>query len=249
MIDDTGRKIFAQLDATLPGERVNALEHLVAHLAKQNPPMTFRQLAADLAGAVPAQKFAELEAKLQATEASLQQYQQANSQAQAVHMAQQSENARLRAALQRAQAGRSVFFRAWSYLIGQPRALAAIGVVALVIAAGVGAYRAMQPAAEPEMSAVAREQLAAQVRSTQWSSGRFGPAVRTLDGDPWWVVLIGDDDGSSFANKTGDAVTLHCFHYFARPAKAAFGNFLKPASDADWQERGRECRDTRTATR
>ena len=71
MIDDTGRKIFAQLDATLPGERINALEHLIAHFAKQNPPMTFRQLAADLAGAVPAHKFAELDAKLQATTASL----------------------------------------------------------------------------------------------------------------------------------------------------------------------------------
>ena len=75
------------------------------------------------------------------------------------------------------------------------------------------------------------------------------PAVLTLDGDPWWVVLVGEDDASSFANKVGDAVTLHCFYYFARPATAAFGNYLKPASDAEWKERGRECRDTRSATR
>ena len=128
--------------------------------------------------------------------------------------------------------------------LGFSRRAAAIG--ALILATGAGGY-VMQR--EPAISPAGLEQLAVLAKATPWASGRMRPVVRVLDGNPWWVVLEGDDDNSSFVNKTGDVLTLHCFRYYARPATATFGNYLKPGSDDHWQERGRDCRETRTAAK
>jgi hypothetical protein len=246
MLDPVALKILAQLDDPMPGQRASALEMLTQHFAKQQPPMTFRQLAADLDGAVPKQQFDDVETKLRATEANLQQHQHANGLAAAQHARDQAEIARLRG-------GVAWPYRVWAYLIVRPRVLASIVGGMLALSIGLGTYAATRPVPEAEMSAAAVDQITdiAKRSNWSWSGAQFGPAVRVLDGKPWWVALIADSDSTSFASAEGEAVTLHCFHLFARPAQAAFGNYLKPLPVEQWPERARYCQNTaiRTSSR
>lgn len=244
VLDAATAKLFVRLDSDFPAERVNALELLVDRFKKQRPPVTFRELAAEMGRAVSAQDYAVLENRCRAAEAALQPHVQANQQAQAAYAKLQNENARLKAAL--AQSGRSVIYQ---FFVIRPLLFATVVVLMIAGVATVGGQRLLQPAPEPELTFDAADQLVALVKSWRWYPGQVGPVVRKLDGQPWWVMATGDEDKSSFVNDAGVGVILQCFHYFARPATAVFGSYLKPPPVNKWQERGRDCRPVRTAAK
>ncbi len=248
MIDDISRKIFAQLDDPTPGQRINALELLRERFAKQQPVITFRQLAADIAGAVSSQTYRALEREHQATKARSQQFEQANALAKAAHTKLEAENPGLRAENARLRASGSPFQHAWRAIYSRPRLRYATLGIMLTALLALGACVVLRPQPEPEMSSAALEELSA-IRLAAWSTGRSYPIVHTLAGGPWWVVIARDNDKTSFVNRYGNSVSLNCYHFFARPAEAAFGSYKKPPPDDDWKERATVCVPPATASK
>src|ERR1700761_6232798 len=59
VMDDMTKKIFVRLDASMPGERVNAVDLFYDHLQKIG--QTCRDIIYEFEQAIPAQKYADLE--------------------------------------------------------------------------------------------------------------------------------------------------------------------------------------------
>src|SRR5271157_4780730 len=89
-MDDVERKMFAQLDDDMPGQRTNALELLREHMKKKTPPRFFRDMVREIEDAAAAAT------KIAALEAQYIQAQQINAQAQAAYNKLAADYAALR---------------------------------------------------------------------------------------------------------------------------------------------------------
>jgi hypothetical protein len=243
MLDDVTRKIFAQLDDPMPGQRANALELLRARLEKLSPPLTFRQLADDIANTVPAQKYADLETKLRATEASLQQFQQANAQAAAAHAKQQAEIAQLRAALQRAYSNRSPLYGAWAFLM-RPHIL----VVGAVFGLACWGYQT-SIVSRVWWSLFGSDEFGAVATAATWGDGLSVPRVMMVNGGAYWVLLRGEADTTSYQNSSGRPAEFRCIHVYAIKAeRGPYGDWVTPPAAEgffggfNWSERASACK-------
>ena len=237
-MNDVQKKLFAQLDDDAPGQRSAAVDALRKRGVK------FRALVQQIE---QGEKYAVVEqeaARLRQDNAQLTRdlatYQAANAKAAAQYTADQATISQLRAALQRS--GQPLLSRVWLTLRMHPR-ISGGAALALVVALFVFVIlRPVPPVPEPAMSDAAATQLASDVGEWHWSPDKVGPFVIQIAGAPWWVVTVGDQDASSFLDAYGQPVMLRCLRYFARPAVATFGEYVKPPPVEQWAERGRECK-------
>jgi hypothetical protein len=214
-MDDTARKIFLQLDDEMPGVRANALEALREHLKAAG--RKFRDLVADLEGAMTAGEAAELRQKLA-------EYVKANDKAK-------HEVARLKAALKAA-----LWIKAnWKICGGVAAALLAVVVF-------YWAYERYWSRSEAVNAG-----LRAAVAEATWAEGWGEPFAARVGGEPYWLMFRGDIDASSYSDSNGRPVENRCIHLYAAPASPYSGEYYKPSprnflGQVSWPEVAMKCR-------
>jgi hypothetical protein len=217
-MDDLAKKLFAQLDDDMPGLRGNALEALREHLKKAG--RTFRDIVADIENALPLAKAEELEKKLA-------DYMTANAAAARRDAAQRREIATLKAAL-------------WVKVNWKITGSAAAAL--LVAVTGYGAYERYW-----SRSDAVNAGLRAAVAEATWGEGWSEPFVSRVGGEPYWLLLRGDVDASSYSDRHGRPVEMRCLHLYATPAQPDSGQYVKPSPRnflgwVSWPELATQCR-------
>ena len=218
------KKIFVRLDADMPGERVNAVDLLHEHLKKIG--QTCRDILHEFEQAIPAQKFADLEQRYNTA---------AQDNAAWVQRGQQQDQeiAQLRRAVVALKGA------VWSRLNWKP----AVFIAAMPVVAWF-AYARLTAPPWPEGLDFS---LRAAVQSVP--PAQFGnPFVTRLQGKPYWLLIRGEIDSTSFANDQGRLVAMRCLHVFGAPAAQDSGQYLKPQPYSlfgfgwlSWPERLVEC--------
>jgi hypothetical protein len=217
-MDDFEKKLFVQLDDDMPGQRANALELLREHLKKSG--LSFRDLVADLEGALPKDKVEELEKKLA-------DYMKANAAAAKRDASQRREIATLKAAL---------------WVKTNWKMVGAGASALLVVVGGYWAYDRYW-----SRSDAVNAGLRAAVASATWGEGWSEPFARVVGGEPWWVMFRGDIDASSYSDGHGHPVEMRCLHLYAAPAQPDSGQYFKPSPRnflgwVNWPELAVQCK-------
>jgi hypothetical protein len=219
-LDETDKKFFRQLDDPMPGQRGNALELLRERLAKKT--LSFRDILHDIESADALRQHAtDLENRLQATTASLQQYMQANAKARLRYLAAVKLGMWLR-----------VYWRGVT---------AALALPAIALA-GYMAYDRFQFTDGPAIEAFAS-------KAAWGGEGWAGPLLRSFNARPYWIKLHYERNDSGYVNGDGRAIAMQCVRVFARPATQSFGEYVKPADPywllggwLQWRERALACK-------
>ena len=225
-MDDTAKKLIAQLDDPMQGQRVNALEMLHTH--KQKSGWSWRGWLGDLEEAARnkadadalRQETAKLTADLTTWKAAVTKWQKAHDDLKRQLALSQGID--------------------WVREHGR---LIAIGlaVPAIVLAGWLGYERWVWPAEVDN----ALHRLAVH---EPWRPGYGDPVVRVIAGNPYWVLAFGDSDMSGHATAQGTPIGMNCVHLYAAPAKQEFGAYVKDSPFAlwgwwkKWPERAVDCR-------
>jgi hypothetical protein len=207
-MDDREKKLFAQLDDPMAGQRANALELLREHMQKKTPPELFCGWVSDLEAA--AENKAEADALRQqnaALDAELARWKAAVTKWQTAYVAKAAKLAAASAV-------------AWGRTTG--RKLAAY-IAVPVIAVGVwqGSVRYWP------LPAAVNDGLRGLATSVQWGTGCSDAIVRQVGGAPYWVIVCGRTDTTSHMNAEGQPVGLHCVDVYATPATADWREYIK----------------------
>lgn len=216
-MDDLAKKLFVQLDDDMPGIRGNALDALREHLKKAG--RTFRDIVADIETALPLAKAEELEKKLA-------DYMTANAAAARRDAAQRREIATLKAAL-------------WVKV--NWKITGSVAAALLVAVTGYWAYERYW-----SRSDAVNAGLRAAVAEAAWGEGWSEPFVSRVGGEPYWLMLRGDIDASSYTDRHGRPVEMRCVHLYATPAQPDSGRYLRPPRNflawLNWPELAMQCR-------
>jgi hypothetical protein len=203
-MDDMTKKLLGKCDSQFPGERVNALDLLYDHLQKGG--QTFAGLVHEFEHAIPLQQYADLEQRYNTA---------AQDNAAWVQRGQQQDQeiTQLRRAVAALKA--AVWLRLnWK----QVAFIAAVPVVAWI------AYVRLTAPTWPDGADIGLRAAVGSVPAAQF--GR--PFVTRLQGKPYWLLIRGEVDSTSFANDQGHLVAMRCLHVFGAPEEQDSGQFLKP---------------------
>jgi hypothetical protein len=225
-MDDTAKKLIAQLDDPMAGQRGTALGMLHTHMEKNG--YSWRAWLGDLEEA--ARNKAEADALRQ-------------------------DNAKLTADLTTWKAAVTKWEKAHKDLVRKLAlsegidwlrkrakwiaAVLAFPVIALT--AWLGYERWVWPAEVDN----GLQQLAAH---EPWRAGYSDPVVRVIAGNPYWVLAFGDSDTSGYATAQGTPIGMNCVHLYATPAELKFERYVKASPFAlwgwwrKWPERAVDCR-------
>jgi hypothetical protein len=226
MMDDTAKKLIAQLGDPMPGQRGNALEMLYPHMEKNG--WTFHGWIADLEEAAKNKADADAlrqdNAKLTAD---LSQWKGAVGKWQKAH-----DDLKRQLAMSQGIE--------WLRKHGR-RILAGLAVPVIALIGWQGYQRWVWPAEVDN----GLHQLAMR---TPWRQGYGEPFVRVIAGNPYWVLIFGDSDRSGHVTAQGGPVGMNCVHVYAEPAEADFGEYVKASPFAmggwwrKWPQRAVDCR-------
>ena len=208
-MDDMTKKLLAKCDSSFPGERVNALDLLYDHLQKIG--QKFSDLVHEFEQAIPAQKYADLE----------QLYTNAvkDNTAWAQRYSEQEK-------LLDATARQLAIYKYACRIKANWHALAsALAGATVLLAAAVFGYQRWTAVPWPDRGDADLRSLAGNVT---WGLSFDQPFVATLGGRPYWLLLRGDVDTSSYVDGSGRHVVMRCLHVFAAPADAASGQYRAP---------------------
>lgn len=222
-MDDLEKKLFAQLDDPMPGQRTNALELLRDHLTKNG--RTFRDIVQDIENAIPLHQYQDLENRCAA-------FAQANA-----GLAQQ--NTALSRSLAAYKAALGIKLLHWKRALS----IAVLPVIAWVAYDHfTGEAQAQRAAAVPGFESMAG--------ATAWvnSAADTAPVVRQVAGNPYWVTVRYRQD-QTHRDAAGRPVTVQCVRLYATPAEPDAGAYLKPRPYSlygwgwlTWPERAADCR-------
>lgn len=226
-MDALAKKLFPQLDDDFPGVRVQAVDALHAHHKQSGA--TFRGYLADIEQAEAANH------ELPKLRADLAKAQQDN----AAWLQRDTENNKEISALKRKLALRQGF--EW---LGRSCKYVVAGVTLLAVG-WVIVWRVMQPP-WPEFADSGMRTLA---QRTAWEPAAFDkPFISVINARPFWVLLRGEVDNTTFADSAGHPISMRCLHLFSVPAEAGNGVFLAPHPYAlfgtgwlSWPERAKQC--------
>ena len=184
---------------------MNALDLLYDHLQKIG--QKFSDLVHEFEQAIPAQKYADLE----------QLYNQA-AKDNAAWALRYNEQEKLLNAASRQLA----FYRHASQIKANWHVLAGATVL---LAAAVFGYQRWTAVPWPDRGDADLRSIAGNVT---WGLSFDEPFVATVAGRPYWLLLRGDIDTSSYVDGSGRHVVMRCLHVFAAPADAASGQYRAP---------------------
>lgn len=210
-MDAHGKKLFVQLDDDFPGVRANALDSLRDHLKKAG--QSFRDILHEIDTAISAQKYAELETNYnQALQDNAAWVQRGQQQDQKIAQHEKTiSDLRRKVAFYK---GLRWTLRNWIWL----------GACALLPVVGWFAYPYAMAPAWPDAATAGLRSAAMTMRGGASSDKPF---VSVIAGKPYWVLLRGETDIASYADKDGRALAMRCLHVFAVPAEPDSGAFLK----------------------
>jgi hypothetical protein len=135
---------------------------------------------------------------------------------------------------------------------------AAVAVAVLGLGLGYTGYRAYAPDARAASAApkIASALLADMKAFQRWpgpeAEGDAPPMVRTIAGQPYWIVIRNEVDRASHSDANGKPLTRHCQRYFV--AEAQWDTATPPAwltphpyglfglGPIKWPEAGSQCR-------
>lgn len=225
-IDDTAKKLIAQLGDPMPGPRSNALEMLHSHMGKNG--WTWHSWLADLEEA--AQNKADADTLRQDNTklmADLTQWKAAVTKWQKAH-----DDLKRQLALSQGIE--------WLRKHGKRIAVGlAVPVIALI---GWQGYQRWVWPAEVD------DGLRLIAVHTPWRQGYGDPFVRVIAGNPYWVLTFGDSDRLDHLTAQGGPVGMNCVHVYAEPAEPDFGEYVKASPFAmwglwrKWPQRAVDCR-------
>jgi len=221
-MDDLEKKLFAQLDDPMPGQRTNALELLRDHLTKNG--RTFRDIVQDIENAIPLHQYQDLENRCAA-------FAQANA-----GLAQQNNDLARRLAAYRGALAIKLHWKRALWIAALP----VIGWLAYDHFTG-------ESSAEREAARPGFERMAS---ATTWvnSGVDTAPVEREVAGNPYWVTVRYRED-RQHRDAAGRPVTVQCVRLYASPARPDAGAYLKPHPYSffgwgwlTWPERAADCR-------
>lgn len=202
------KKLIAQLDDPMPGQRMKALELLHAHDETHNSSFCGRILKIERGEtaetlehdvAVLQQENFGLREQSEQRENELTQYKDAVTQWQQHAKSLETKLARASAI-------------AWGRTTG--RRLALYAVLPVFAFVGWQAYQRYWPLPAGVNSGLHRIAAAA-----DWGVGCSRPTVRNAGGQPYWIMLCGRIDTRSSVDGDGETIGLHCIDVYAQPAK------------------------------
>ena len=208
-MDDMTKKLLAKCDSSFPGERVNALDLLYDHLQKIG--QKFSDLVHEFEQAIPAQKYADLE----------QLYNNAvkDNTAWAQRYSEQEK-------LLDSTARQLAIYKHACRIKANWHALAsALAGATVLLAAAVFGYQRWTAVPWPDRGDADLRGIASNVT---WGLSFDQPFIVTLAGRPYWLLLRGEVDASSYVDGSGRHVVMRCLHVFAAPADAASGQYRAP---------------------
>ena len=103
-------------------------------------------------------------------------------------------------------------------------------------------------AADDRAQAAVDAELRDRLSRTKWGVDDTAPAIATLYGVPYWVVVRGNVDAQSHADAQGRPIERHCLQLFASRAVPDAGAFVTPSPYValgtwlKWPQRAAECR-------
>jgi hypothetical protein len=232
--------VFAMLDSDQPGERTAALDKLHALRGKMGW-WTFADLLQRLESVVSPEQ-------LEAAERSAADWERAHNE----RVKENGALARRNAAL----VARNGTLHAALWVMMNWRKVAMLGLV-LTVGSGGGWWWWKNAEAAPDKPVAATDDRAqaavdAELRDrlsrTKWGVDDTAPAIATLNGVPYWVVVRGNVDAQSHVDAQGHPVERHCLQLFASKAEADAGAFVTPSPYVafgiwlKWPQRAAECR-------
>jgi len=221
-MDDTEKKLFAMLDADMPGERSNALELLHAHQKKIGH--FCRDIVQEIEIAIPLRDYEDAQNQLAAA-------MQANA-----GLARQYQAARVQLGAYKTILSIRRYWRHATACVTLP-------VIALV---GFEYFTAAPPA----LRAARDAGFQAMAHATAWAdtSADSPPVVREVAGAPWWII-VRRDQNTAHEESDGRPVTVQCVRVYADEATPDAGAYLKPRPYAfwgwgwlTWPQLGADCR-------
>jgi hypothetical protein len=220
-MDDFQKKLFVQLDDDSPAVREKALDAFVKSI--RNARRSCRDLLREFEQGEAAQKnYAELDIKYQEALAHNAQWAQRDQMMQRQIVQLQQENATLK---RRVTVFKSI---SWMRLNPKQAALCAVMLVAALFGYRHYTFEPWPDAADAGMHILAT--------NAAWGEWFDKPYVATVGNKPYWVLLRGNIDTSSFSDSKGRPVAMRCLHVFAVPAEPDSGEFRRtdPYSFFGW---------------
>jgi hypothetical protein len=224
-MDDTAKKLIAQLDDPMLGQRNNAFDLLRAHMDKNG--WTWRTWLGDLEEAAKTkaeadalhQDNAKLTADLATWKAAVDKWQKAH------------DDLKRQLAMSK---GIDWLRKHWK------RFAFGLAVPMIVLIGWLGYQRWVWPAEVDDG-------LRLLAMHTPWRQGYSEPFVRIIAGSPYWVLTYGDSDRSGHLTAQGGPIGMNCVHVYADPAEADFGEYVKANPYRfglwlKWPQRAVDCR-------
>lgn len=195
-MDDLTKKLLAQCDDPMPGQRVNALGMLVEHFQKSDPKQSFCGLLHEFENA--AQRYQDLETSFVALQATADQYVEANRGLDKQNGDLRRQIAAYKAALAiKLHPGRVV---AWA--------------AALAVAVGGYLWFTGEPAnTSAAVAAAARVELTSK---SSWAD--TGPKIFEVAGQPYWAIVHYNLETGRHADADGHPIDVECLHLYAARA-------------------------------
>jgi hypothetical protein len=221
-------RLVRLLDSDQSGERGTALEKLVALREKMGWP-SFGDLLRKLESTVTPEQHQQLERDLA-------QWMQA-------HAARVAENAHLSNRNTFLAARNASLRSALFFSLNWKRLTVASLALALMLAFGLRERaKSAVPDEQPRTDTVAQKDDSAALDEASlsllsdwpWVAGDTRPAIFTMDGVPYWLVVRGTIDDKSHADTGGRPIKRHCLQIFASKAVEDQGAYLAPEPYALW---------------
>jgi hypothetical protein len=208
-MDDREKKLLAQLDDPMAGQRTQALEMLHAHDEKNQT--SFRDRVAKIERGEQCdaleQEVAALRPQIATLDAELTQYKAAISQWQR-HVAVLKVKLAVASAI------------AWGRTTGRRlAAYAALPLIGLVAWQGIDRYWPVPSEVASDLRNIAT--------AAAWGPGCAHPFVRQAGGRPYWVLICGRSDTTSDLTADGRPIGLHCIDLYASAAKPDWQEYVK----------------------
>jgi hypothetical protein len=208
-MEDLEKKLFAQLDDPMPGQRGQALDMLHAHDEKNKS--SFRDRLAKI-------ERGELYDALDREAAALRQQNTALDGELTQYKAAVAKWQKHAAAMQSKLAIASAI--AWGRTTGlRLAAYAALPLIALIGWQGYERYWPLPVALQSGLQEIAA--------STAWGQGCGQAVVRRVDGQPYWVLPCGRIDTTSHLTAQGRPIGLHCLDLYATAATSDWREYVK----------------------
>lgn len=208
-MDDLEKKLFAQLDDPMPGQRSQALDMLHIHDKKHKSSFRDRLAKIERGEQYDAldQEAAGLRQQNALLDGELTQYKEAVAKWQKHAGAMQSKLAMASAIAW----GRTTGLRLAAYV--------AAPLIVLAVWQGYERYWPLPPAVQSGLQEIAA--------NTAWGQGCGQAVVRQVDDQPYWVLPCGRIDTTSHLTAQGRPIGLHCVDLYATPATFDWRAYVK----------------------